>query len=747
MASTATQHPTGHLGGQPTPIITSDLPHSYAPSTTATMHPDNVRRFTQPASVEPPPPRVISAQPSGGAFHRSPASTAPVTSTYSPAQSQPSPSAGLPGRPRNRPSIMDPPGNKISNPTMRGGGYPSPTMDHATINPKFVDDVARITYAIQQSLGDAVRRAIRDNWEKCLLGTDFHQAFVLNASIHHATVPMTKRAIRDFGSKMVKAGKADLLEHFSQADLDVVSDTILAKASHSFLDKALELRLRTIEAKPLVDALSRAERLGYESNDVVEQDNNHQERVIPSDSPPATHSAARPASYVPTGGSTTRASGTDPKAPWQCTVCYRTFTQQSAYDHHMRKQVCTRAPALPEGFRYSCAHCGQGFTTTVGLQYHLNNKVCGDFGLTPAEQGMNSTAVAAAGAMAAVAPAHTTAPLRTEFYQYPAASTPQRTATYGSATPRTAGTPETPVDGMGKTIGGSDPYAHLTQSQRESLQEELRQAEIAFADRFKAAESIADLNERRIRIDSLRNGFGTKQSMIRKKYGVRLRERRTKKEIEAERERMGRQHEERYDRNALDDARRSLTAIHGGVPRPVGPGRPPKAYATTPVPVPKPAASNTWSTPNTANDNVPVKRELDSDASPIEGDLKRRRVDGEGTNSINNLGSVQQSRTEEVSPFVSSGSKSPQSQDSESQSSGTPERQLAAESVAAQQSANATTETTAPAAQPVVNLVDDDDDEEESSDESEDDDEGIPAVLPQAVRQGLSQTGRGVTNP
>lgn len=264
---------------------------------------------------------------------------------------------------------MDPPGNKISNPTMRGGGYPSPTMDHATINPKFVDDVARITYAIQQSLGDAVRRAIRDNWEKCLLGTDFHQAFVLNASIHHATVPMTKRAIRDFGSKMVKAGKADLLEHFSQADLDVVSDTILAKASHSFLDKALELRLRTIEAKPLVDALSRAERLGYESNDVVEQDNNHQERVIPSDSPPATHSAARPASYVPTGGSATRASGTDPKAPWQCTVCYRTFTQQSAYDHHMRKQVCTRAPALPEGFRYSCAHCGQGFTTTVGLQY------------------------------------------------------------------------------------------------------------------------------------------------------------------------------------------------------------------------------------------------------------------------------------------------------------------------------------------------------------------------------------------
>ncbi|TLS24993.1 hypothetical protein PpBr36_07318 [Pyricularia pennisetigena] len=766
MASTATQPPTGHLGGQPTRIITSDLPQSYPSST----HPDNIRRFSQPANVEPPPPRVVSSQPSSGAFHRSPVSTEPMPSMYSPAQPQPSPSTGLPGRPRNRPSIMDPPGNTISSPARRGSGYPSPTIDHETINPKFVDDVARITYAIQQSLGDAVRRAIRDNWEKCLLGTDFHQAFVLNASIHHATVPMTKRAIRDFGSKMVKAGKADLLEHFSQADLDVVSDTILAKASHSFLDKALELRLRTIEAKPLVDALSRAERLGYESNDVVEQNNNHQERVIPSDSP----TAARRASYVSAGASTLRAPVTDPTASWQCSVCYRTFKQESAYNHHMQKQVCTRAPALPEGFRYSCTHCGQGFTTTLGLQYHLNNKVCGDFGPTPAEQGMDATATAAAGAVAAAeANAHPRV-VPVQFQHYSA--TPQRTAPFRSATSPPVGTPDTAGEGMGRITGGSDPYAHLTQGQRESLQEELRQAEIAFASRFKAAEAIADLNERRVRIDSLRNGFGTKQSMIRKKYGVRLRERRTKKEIEAERERMGRQHEERYDRGALDDARRSLTAIHGGVPRPVGPGRPPTTYSTKPIPAPKPAASvgpghpaahsttpvpvpttgatNSRSTPNMNKDHVPIKRELDSDASPIEGDPKRRRVDGEGKNSNDVVGSVQQSRAGEESVIVASVSQSPQSQDSDSQdsgsqdsgsqSSGTPERQLPAEAAAAQQSVDATA--TAPAAQSVVGLVDEEDDEGGSSDESEDDDEGIPAVLPATMRQGLSQTGRGTSN-
>jgi hypothetical protein len=58
--------------------------------------------------------------------------------------------------------------------------FPSPTRDHATINPKFVDDCTRMTYAIQQSLPEAVRRIVRDHWEKCLLGSEFHQAFIVS---------------------------------------------------------------------------------------------------------------------------------------------------------------------------------------------------------------------------------------------------------------------------------------------------------------------------------------------------------------------------------------------------------------------------------------------------------------------------------------------------------------------------------------------------------------------------------------
>lgn len=70
---------------------------------------------------------------------------------------------------------------------------------------------------------------------------------------------------------MVGYGKRELIEHFSMYDLEELSDHILSKVSNSFLDKAMAMRLKTIEAKPLINALARAERLGYEPSDIVEE--------------------------------------------------------------------------------------------------------------------------------------------------------------------------------------------------------------------------------------------------------------------------------------------------------------------------------------------------------------------------------------------------------------------------------------------------------------------------------------------
>jgi len=106
-----------------------------------------------------------------------------------------------------------------------------------------------------------------------------------------------------------------------------------------------------------------------------------------------------------------------------------------------------------------------------------------------------------------------------------------------SSTPRSSRIERTSTPGS-----QDDPYAHLNPEQRASLEDELRQAELSHAPRFREAEALEDPFQREIRIGSLQNSFSTKQSIIRRKYGVRLRKRRTQQEIDSERVRMGIKH-------------------------------------------------------------------------------------------------------------------------------------------------------------------------------------------------------------
>ena len=85
----------------------------------------------------------------------------------------------------------------------------------------------------------------------------------------------------------------------------------------------------------------------------------------------------------------------------------------------------------------------------------------------------------------------------------------------------------------------NDPYAHLSPATRAMMEEEMREAEQRYAPRMKAAEALTDPKERRTQLTNLNNSFSTCQSGIRKKYGVRLRVRRTRAEIDAQNSRMG----------------------------------------------------------------------------------------------------------------------------------------------------------------------------------------------------------------
>lgn len=174
--------------------------------------------------------------------------------------------------------------------------------------------------------------------------------------------------MRDFGKVMTAAAKFEIIDHMTTADLDQLADRILAKASNSLLDKALQLRIKTIEAVPLINALARAERLGYESSDVVEEKGPAASAAVAQPLP--EHNMCGAASpQVMTPGAPGSAVATESTAAMHCGLCYRTFKFQSAYDHHVKGRVCTRSSKTPGGFQYSCQHCGQGFTTVMGLRY------------------------------------------------------------------------------------------------------------------------------------------------------------------------------------------------------------------------------------------------------------------------------------------------------------------------------------------------------------------------------------------
>lgn len=81
---------------------------------------------------------------------------------------------------QGRVAIVEPPGAgfRASGPNVNG--LRSPGRDHARANPKFNEDISRLTHAIQQSLPEAVRHATREHWEKTLLGSDYHQNFVVS---------------------------------------------------------------------------------------------------------------------------------------------------------------------------------------------------------------------------------------------------------------------------------------------------------------------------------------------------------------------------------------------------------------------------------------------------------------------------------------------------------------------------------------------------------------------------------------
>ncbi|QGI75973.1 unnamed protein product [Fusarium fujikuroi] len=401
-------------------------------------------------------------------------------------------------------------------------GLMSPPLNQPPHSVEASNHYHELTALVEKTPADVVRQVVRDKWEKSLAGSQYHIAFLLNATMHQASPETIAKAVQEFGANLVQKSKRELLGHLNASDFDELADLILPRVSTQFLDRALARRLETIPARQLVNSLARAERLGYDAKDIVQE---HNEHVIPSlhslpvqpqpqptgpltnttlstmqhhtpyvasqTPPPPMQYGNKPVTQTPAKISPELAGIVWCKCGWPC-------ASQAALDYHHKKSACNRVQADDVVGRDICLFCGCRFGSGGGLLYHEKSNVCGNHSRGSAE-------------------------MMRKLLLHLRPEDPQPPCLYRRLTP--------------SRDSGRDPYAHLSPEDLERFNHIMKRAEEKYGGQMKEAALLPE-PERSKKLASLKNSYNTKQSTTRKKFGIRLRERRTRGEIEAEEARL-----------------------------------------------------------------------------------------------------------------------------------------------------------------------------------------------------------------
>ena len=151
--------------------------------------------------------------------------------------------------------------------------FPSPEAPDRAKDPRFVAECAQLDSIIRSAKPEVLHQVIRNSWEKTLNGSDYHNTFLMNILLNSAKHDVLTRSVKDFGKNWFKSSIRELAKmHFDGDRIDTISALMINKASYKHLDETVASRLETIEAQALVNMLGRAQRLGYNSDDIVEAD-------------------------------------------------------------------------------------------------------------------------------------------------------------------------------------------------------------------------------------------------------------------------------------------------------------------------------------------------------------------------------------------------------------------------------------------------------------------------------------------
>ncbi|KAM0522317.1 hypothetical protein ACHAPE_001906 [Trichoderma viride] len=370
-------------------------------------------------------------------------------------------------------------------PYQRGQGHQNGPHGSSAL-PKANQDQGRSSaYAalwelVRKTDASVVRQVVRENWQKCLTGSDYHSTFIINATITCSPPAVLSRTLFDTGNKIVKTSGREIAKHFGTEDLDQVADLFGPKLSAPFQDRVMAARLETIGAQDLINALSRAERLGYHINDIVQkQPGPGGETVIPSMSaiPPVPPHNSRVGAPPPA------MAPYQVQGPPQQPQPYGSHMNSMSHPAAQRSSQTPKrsAPALPSWAK-QCRMCKRPCSSEEALSYPASSHVA-------------------------------TPPVANTVY-----------------TPvwkhRAAGPSSTP------SPSGNDPYAKLSAADRVKFDAEMRGVDEYYGNLMKEASAKLPAGQREEELAKLKNRYNTKQSNTRKKYGIRLRERRANTDVD-----------------------------------------------------------------------------------------------------------------------------------------------------------------------------------------------------------------------
>jgi hypothetical protein len=241
--------------------------------------------------------------------------------------------------------------------TAHSGGSRESSAETPNASPKEISpkdaalletEVTALNKTLSTVSNEAARVVTRQHWRKCLIGTEKDQSFLVRAILKHSTPHVYMRAIEDYGDKFLEA------------------------ANDEFLDKALELRLSTIDADKLVALLAKAKRLGYDEQDVVDEE----EDVMPAQNGPSESNLQEVSNPEPRDAFIVDRS--DPlleeKNPNAIAVAtaiaapYQPTVSPGSYSQNMNLPTRRKAKD-PASRKFVCPDCTASFAQQGGLTY------------------------------------------------------------------------------------------------------------------------------------------------------------------------------------------------------------------------------------------------------------------------------------------------------------------------------------------------------------------------------------------